>query len=71
MVRAGWAWSPWSPWREELLLPAAELAADRGLRRALHTQDAQAALEVLLDRIRQTPDNATFLRRIHGTVPAA
>ncbi|MGW3660383.1 transcription termination factor Rho [Streptomyces sp. NPDC005151] len=57
--------------REELLLPAAELAAVRGLRRALHTRDAQATLEVLLDRIRQTPDNATFLRRIHGTVPAA
>ncbi|MEV0495418.1 transcription termination factor Rho [Streptomyces atratus] len=57
--------------REELLLPAAELAAVRGLRRALHTRDAQATLEVLLDRIRQTPDNATFLRRIHGTVPPA
>ncbi|WP_327248199.1 transcription termination factor Rho [Streptomyces sp. NBC_01320] len=57
--------------REELLLPAAELAAVRGLRGALHTRDAQATLEVLLDRIRQTPDNATFLRRIRGTVPAA
>ncbi|GAA3479949.1 transcription termination factor Rho [Streptomyces yanii] len=57
--------------REELLLPAAELAAVRGLRGALHTRDAQATLEVLLDRIRQTPDNATFLRRIRGTVPTA
>lgn len=57
--------------REELLLPAAELAAVRGLRRALHTRDAQATLEVLLERIQKTPDNATFLRRIHGTVPAA
>lgn len=57
--------------REELLLPAAELTAVRGLRGALHTRDAQATLEVLLDRIRQTPDNATFLRRIRGTVPAA
>jgi transcription termination factor Rho len=57
--------------REELLLPAPELAAVRGLRGALHTRDAQATLEVLLDRIRQTPDNATFLRRIRGTVPAA
>lgn len=28
-------------------------------------------LEVLLDRIRQTPDNAAFLRRIQGTVPDA
>ncbi|MFE7704889.1 transcription termination factor Rho [Streptomyces sp. NPDC057486] len=57
--------------REELLLPAAELSAVRGLRGALHTRDAQATLEVLLDRIRQTPDNATFLRSIRGTVPAA
>ncbi|WP_392667540.1 transcription termination factor Rho [Streptomyces sp. LN785] len=57
--------------REELLLPAAELAAVRGLRRALHTRDAQATLEVILEKIRQTPDNADFLRRIHGTVPPA
>ncbi|WP_328890750.1 transcription termination factor Rho [Streptomyces sp. NBC_00316] len=57
--------------REELLLPAAELAAVRGLRRALHTRDPQAMLEVLLDKMRQTPDNAAFLRRIHGTVPDA
>lgn len=57
--------------REELLLPAAELTAVRGLRRALHTRDPQAMLEVLLDRIRQTPDNADFLRRIQGTVPDA
>lgn len=57
--------------REELLLPAAELTAVRGLRRALHTRDPQAMLEVLLDRIRQTPDNAAFLSRIQGTVPDA
>lgn len=62
--------------REELLLPAAELAAVRGLRRALHAgdrqgRDGQASLEVLLDRIRKTPDNAAFLRQIHSTVPGA
>jgi transcription termination factor Rho len=57
--------------REELLLPAAELAAVRGLRRALHTRDGQATLETLLDRLRRTPDNAAFLRQIHHTVPAA
>ncbi|MET8223389.1 transcription termination factor Rho [Streptomyces sp. NPDC005301] len=57
--------------REELLLPAPELAAVRGLRRALGTRDGQANLETLLERLRATPDNATFLRRIQPTLPAA
>ncbi|MEV0093847.1 transcription termination factor Rho [Streptomyces sp. NPDC050738] len=57
--------------REELLLPTTELAAVRGLRRALHTRDGQATLETLLDKLRRTPDNATFLRQIHHTVPGA
>lgn len=57
--------------REELLQPAAELAAVRGLRRALRSRDGQGALETLLDRIRRTPDNATFLRQVHQTVPQA
>lgn len=57
--------------REELLRSPAELAALRGLRRALHSRDVQPALETLLDRIRHTPNNATFLRQIHHTVPAA
>ena len=56
--------------REELLLPAAELSVIRGLRRALHGRDAQSGLEVLLDRIRQTPDNTAFLRQIQSTLPA-
>ena len=55
--------------REELLLPPAELQVVRGLRRALLGRDAQSGLEVLLERIRQTPDNAAFLRAVHGTVP--
>jgi transcription termination factor Rho len=55
--------------REELLLPAPQLQTVRGLRRALHGRDAQGGLETLLDRIRQTPDNASFLRQIHGTLP--
>ena len=39
--------------REELLVPASELAAVRGLRRALHSRgDAQADLETLLERMR-------------------
>ncbi|MGC9440568.1 transcription termination factor Rho [Streptomyces sp. WG5] len=56
--------------REELLLSAAESTAVRGLRRALGTRDGQSGLETLLERMRQTPDNATFLRRVQPTLPA-
>ncbi|MFI6035811.1 transcription termination factor Rho [Streptomyces sp. NPDC051315] len=57
--------------REELLLSPDELTTLRGLRRALQTRDGQGNLETLLERMRQTPDNATFLRRIQPTLPAA
>ncbi|WP_219818558.1 transcription termination factor Rho [Streptomyces sp. SM10] len=57
--------------REELLQPAAELAAVRGLRRALRSRDGQAGLEALLDRIRRTPDNGAFIQQVHHTVPVA
>ncbi|WP_329436451.1 transcription termination factor Rho [Streptomyces sp. NBC_00056] len=57
--------------REELLLPEAELAVVRGLRRALQSRDGHAGLETLVERIRQTPDNATFLRQVQSTVPTA
>ncbi|MFF3692882.1 transcription termination factor Rho [Streptomyces sp. NPDC002221] len=53
--------------REELLLKPSELSAVRGLRRALHHQDAHGALEALLDKMKQTPDNAAFLRQIRLT----
>lgn len=56
---------------EELLLPPAELAAARGLRRALRTRDGQANLDTLLERMRATADNATFVRRVQPTLPAA
>ena len=56
--------------REELLVPAAELTTVRGLRRALQTRDGQANLETLLERMRATPDNATFLRQVQPTLPA-
>ncbi|MFE6175598.1 transcription termination factor Rho [Streptomyces sp. NPDC056464] len=55
--------------REELLLAPAELTTVRGLRRALQTRDGQSNLETLLERLRETPDNATFLRRIQPTLP--
>ncbi|WP_030423000.1 transcription termination factor Rho [Streptomyces sp. SCSIO 75703] len=56
--------------REELLLSPAEAAAARGLRRALDGRDGQG-LETLLDRLRRTPDNASFLRLVQPTLPAA
>ena len=56
--------------REELLLRPAELAAVHGLRRVLRGRDGQGGLETLLERMRETPDNATFLRRIQPTLPA-
>ncbi|MET9827857.1 transcription termination factor Rho [Streptomyces sp. NPDC006385] len=55
--------------REELLLPPEELTAVRGLRRVLQGRDGQSGLETLLERMRETPDNATFLRRIQPTLP--
>ncbi|WP_218963935.1 MULTISPECIES: transcription termination factor Rho [Streptomyces] len=57
--------------REELLLPAPELTAVRGLGRALRTRDGQATLETLLERLRATPDNAAFLRQVQPTLPTA
>ncbi|MEU9518705.1 transcription termination factor Rho [Streptomyces sp. NPDC048224] len=56
--------------REELLLSAAETTAVRGLRRALGTRDGQSGVETLLERLRRTPDNATFLRQVQPTLPA-
>ncbi|GGR96017.1 transcription termination factor Rho [Streptomyces humidus] len=57
--------------REELLHSPAESTAVRGLRRALQTRDGQANLETLLERMRETPDNASFLRRVQPTLPSA
>ncbi|GGV53102.1 transcription termination factor Rho [Streptomyces longisporoflavus] len=57
--------------RDELLVPADELTAVRGLRRALHGRDAQSNLEALIERLRKTPDNTAFLRQVQQTVPGA
>ncbi|MEW2498737.1 transcription termination factor Rho [Streptomyces nodosus] len=56
--------------REELLLSPAESTAVRGLRRALRSREGQGGLETLLQRMRATPDNAAFLRRVQPTLPA-
>ncbi|TDC78590.1 transcription termination factor Rho [Streptomyces hainanensis] len=56
--------------REELLLPPTELAVIRRLRRALVERDPRSAVEQLLDRLRDTADNAEFLVRVSRTTPA-
>ncbi|MFI9604004.1 transcription termination factor Rho [Streptomyces sp. NPDC052043] len=55
--------------REELLHSPAELTAVRGLRRVLRGREGRTGLETLLERLRDTPDNATFLRRVQPTLP--
>ncbi|MGY0065706.1 transcription termination factor Rho [Streptomyces sp. QTS137] len=57
--------------REELLLTPAELTAARGLRRVLRSRDGQSGLETLLERMREAPDNAAFLRRVQPTLPGS
>ncbi|MDQ2583788.1 transcription termination factor Rho, short form [Saccharothrix yanglingensis] len=53
--------------RDDLLLTPAEAAATRLLRRALDRRDD--ALDVLLDGLRRTRDNAEFLTQLTATTP--
>jgi len=50
--------------RDDLLMTPAEHAAVDVLRRALAGLDAQHAIELLLDKTRQTGSNAEFLRQV-------
>jgi transcription termination factor Rho len=50
--------------KEELLLPAEELALVIKLRRVLHALEPGAALELLTDKIRATKSNDQFLKEI-------
>ncbi|GAA3108576.1 transcription termination factor Rho [Streptosporangium carneum] len=52
--------------REEILLDPRELDLTRRLRRTLGGLDRQRALEVLTDRLRETPSNAAFLLRVQA-----
>jgi transcription termination factor Rho len=49
---------------EELLLAPDELTIVRRLRRALHTQGSQNAIEQLLDQLRKTTSNTEFLMQV-------
>ncbi|KOG34426.1 transcription termination factor Rho [Streptomyces resistomycificus] len=55
--------------KEEILLGSDELAITWKLRRVLHALDQQQAIELLLDKMRQTKSNAEFLMQIQKTTP--
>jgi transcription termination factor Rho len=55
--------------KEEILLDAAELGIVWKLRRVLHALDQQQAIELLLDKMKQTKSNAEFLLQIQKTTP--
>ena len=50
--------------KEELLMPEEELMLAWRLRRVLHALDAAQALELLIDKMKQTKSNAEFLKEI-------
>jgi transcription termination factor Rho len=55
--------------RDDLLMPPQELDAVNSLRRALAGLDSQQALELLLDKTRDTASNAEFLRQVQRSTP--
>ncbi|WP_399085807.1 transcription termination factor Rho [Streptomyces sp. BBFR2] len=55
--------------KEEILMGADELAIVWKLRRVLHALDQQQAIELLLDKMKQTKSNAEFLLQIQKTTP--
>ena len=57
--------------REELLLGKDELAVLWKLRRVLSGLEGQQGLELMLDRLKKSSNNADFLRQIATTLPAA
>ncbi|WP_455354136.1 transcription termination factor Rho [Streptomyces sp. SYSU K217416] len=57
--------------KEEILLNSEELSITWKLRRVLHALDSQQAIELLLDKMKQTKSNAEFLMQIAKTTPSA
>lgn len=55
--------------KEEILLGNEELAVVWKLRRVLHALDQQQAIELLLDKMKQTKSNVEFLMQIQKTTP--
>ena len=57
--------------REELLMGKDELQIVWKLRRVLSALDGQQALELLLEKLRQTKSNVEFLMQVNKTTPTA
>ncbi|MGW1149337.1 transcription termination factor Rho, partial [Streptomyces sp. NPDC002454] len=57
--------------KEEILLSGEELGVVWKLRRVLHALDQQQAIELLLDKMKQTKSNAEFLLQIQKTTPSS
>ncbi|WP_225850310.1 transcription termination factor Rho [Streptomyces sp. HPF1205] len=57
--------------KEEILLGGEELSIVWKLRRVLHALDQQQAIELLLDKMKQTKSNAEFLMQIAKTTPGS
>ncbi|MFE0459803.1 transcription termination factor Rho [Kitasatospora sp. NPDC058965] len=57
--------------KEEILLGSEELAITWKLRRVLHALDSQQAIELLLDKMKQTKSNGEFLMQIAKTTPGS
>ncbi|MFF2652862.1 transcription termination factor Rho [Streptomyces sp. NPDC058045] len=55
--------------KEEILMGGDELNVVWKLRRVLHALDQQQAIELLLDKMKQTKSNAEFLLQIQKTTP--
>ncbi|KIZ14096.1 transcription termination factor Rho [Streptomyces natalensis] len=55
--------------KEEILMGSDELSVVWKLRRVLHALDQQQAIELLLDKMKQTKSNAEFLLQIQKTTP--
>ncbi|GAA1417258.1 hypothetical protein GCM10009601_10940 [Streptomyces thermospinosisporus] len=55
--------------KEEILLGAEELGIVWKLRRVLHALDQQQAIELLLDKMKQTKSNVEFLMQIQKNTP--
>jgi transcription termination factor Rho len=55
--------------REEILLAADELKVVWKLRRVLHALDNQQAIELLLNKLKETKTNFEFLLQVQKTTP--
>jgi Transcription termination factor len=53
--------------KEEILMPADELRVVWQLRRVLHALETQQALELLLEKMRETKSNAEFMLQVQKT----